>query len=93
MPLGKRIIRMCSPDNFAPGWRRDFYTFIELETTNTALHEAQTADDAEKPARLATGVPETEQHPSRVQQYVADRKRLLADRSKVGLLYLEREQC
>ena len=74
-------------------WNCDKYMFVDLETTNTALHNAQTADDAEKAAQPATGVPETEEHPSHVQRYVADRKRLLADRWKVGLPCLDCEQC
>lgn len=63
------------------------YLYRELETVNQALHKAQGADDdAEKAARLAIALPGTaEEHPSHVQQYVADRKRLLADRAQVSV--------
>lgn len=60
---------------------------------NTALFAAQAADDADKAARLASGLPETAEHPSHVQRYVADRKRLLADRDQVRSLRLGPKQC
>ena len=60
------------------------YLYEELETVNQALQKAQAADDAEKAARLATGLPETAEHTSHVQRYVADRNSLLADRRKVS---------
>ena len=53
-----------------------------METANKALHEAQTADDAEKAAQTS-GSSEGADHPSHVQRYVAERKVLLAERAEV----------
>ncbi|KWU41266.1 hypothetical protein RHOSPDRAFT_27751 [Rhodotorula sp. JG-1b] len=62
-------------------WGRE-YILDELGAVDTALYTAQAADDADKAARLATGLPGTAEQPSHVQRYVADRKRLLAERDQ-----------
>lgn len=56
-----------------------------------ALHEAQTADDAEKAAQT-TGSSEGADHPSHIQRYVAERKVLLAERAEVCFRPWEGEQ-